>query len=73
MRQLCALLFVVAVSSGANAKDFPTVRELEGGLGYTPGMQLPKVIPARGKGYLVYYLHSRAVGNGEYEVRIRLR
>ena len=51
----------------------PTVRELESALGYSPGAQIPKDVPACGRGLHIYYIGARALGNGEYDVRVKLR
>ena len=69
--------FIVAITAAlggpALAGGYPTVRELESGLGYSAGQQLPKDVPARGRGYHVFYMRAQALRNGEYNVRIRLR
>lgn len=66
---IVALAFAPSIASAA---DYPTVKELEGGLGYRPGALL-KQAPVNGRGWSFYYVRTRALGNGEYEVKIRLR
>ena len=57
----------------AHAADaYPTVKQLEVGLGYSPGALL-KQAPVNGRGWNFYYVRTRAVGNGEYDVRVKLR
>jgi len=65
--------FLLMAGSVLAGEQYPTVRELESGLGYSSGAQIPKDIPARGRGWHVYYMGARPVGNGDYDVRIRLR
>jgi hypothetical protein len=76
---LAILILIAALTFGhhhARAADstvvYPTVKELEAGLGYPPGALL-KQAPVRGHGWSFYYVHTRALGNGEYDVRVRLR
>ena len=57
----------------AHAADYPTVREIESGLALSPGVELPRMVPARGRGWHAFYVHSRALGRGYYDVRVRLR
>ena len=57
----------------ARAADYPTVRELESGLGIYPGTQFQKDVPARNRGWHVYYLSARSLGNGLYDVRVKLK
>ena len=54
------------------ADAYPTVKEIEAGLGYSPGALL-KQAPVNGRGWNFYYVGTRAIGNGEYDVRVRLR
>jgi hypothetical protein len=57
----------------ARAADaYPTVKELEAGLGYAPGALL-KQAPVGGRGWGFYYVRTRALGGGVYDVRVRLR
>lgn len=55
------------------ARDYPTVRELEAGLRFAPGAQIPRIVPARGRGWAAFYLGGRYLGGGVYQVRIKLR
>ena len=64
-----ALLLPIA----AHATDYPTVKEIETGLNMPPGAQWPRDLPARGKGWHIFYLQGHALGNGYYDVRIKLR
>ena len=66
-------LVLFMLTSAASATEYPSVKEMERGLGYSPGIQLPRDIPARGKGWHVFYVRAKAVGDGEYDVRIKLR
>ena len=72
MRLALAMLAASVLPAGA-AERYPSVPELEVGAGYVAGKQIPFDIPARGRGWHVYYVKSKAVGNGVYDVRIRLR
>jgi hypothetical protein len=58
--------------SGNGVSLFPSVRELEAGLNAAPGAQLPKQIVSRGRAWNAYYLGARSVGNGVYEIKVRL-
>ena len=78
----CAALILSALTFCAHADErYPTVKQIEEGLSHrsdfrgrvAAGAQLPFTIPALGRGWNVYYLHGRQLGNGDYEVRIRLR
>ena len=55
------------------ADAYPTVKEIEGGLGLSPGVELPRMVPARGRGWHAYFISARALGKGYYDVRVRLR
>ena len=69
------IVLAVAMTFGhhSHAADiYPTVQELEAGLGYSPGALL-KNAPVKGRGWNFYYVRTRALGNGEYDVRVRLR
>ena len=68
-----ALLGLSFLGGHASAGSWPSVRELELGLGLSPGAQLPKLVPAQGRGWAAYYVTAHAVGRGEYDVRVRLR
>jgi hypothetical protein len=67
------LLALLYSRAPASAGEYPTVRELESGLGYSPGKQIPKDVPARGRGWHLFYQGARSVGGGQYDVRIKLR
>ena len=73
MRLFLIAVAIAAASTAARATDYPTVRELENGLGYSPGAQIPKDVPARNRGWHIFSVHTRALGNGEYDVRVKLR
>lgn len=66
------VLLALAFSRSAHAGDYPTAQELEAICGYSPGMPI-KEFRWHGRSVQVSYVRGRRVGNGEYDVRIRLR
>lgn len=61
------------VGERAEAKgSYPTVKDLENGLGAIPGKQIPKQIVTDGRVWNAYYVGAHSLGNGEYIVRIKL-
>ena len=75
------IILALAFSCAAHADErYPTVKQIEAGLasrsdsrGAISGAPLPFMIPALGRGWTVYYVRGHYVGQGEYDVRIRLR
>jgi hypothetical protein len=59
--------------SRANADEYPSVREIEQTKHFVPGAQFPVLLPIRGRLWGIYYIRAKATGNGEYDVRVRLR
>jgi len=72
LRGAAAVVFGGGALPAAARSRFPTVRDLEGGLGLSPGTPIPKIVPALGRGWQPVYEGARALGGGVYEVRIRL-
>ena len=66
-------LILSLLGSHAFAGAWPSVGELERGLGLSRGAQLPKVVPAQGRGWAAYYIGAQPIGNGYYNVRVRLQ
>lgn len=71
MIKLLLLASQLAVSAYASA--YPSVHDLEVALGLFRGAQIPKIVPANGRGWAAYYVGGSSVGNGEYAIRVRLR
>jgi hypothetical protein len=71
--RIVAVILAVMTTTVAHAAEYPTVRDIENGLRVSPGVQLPRDIPAREKVWHVFYVGAKAIGNGEYDVRVRLR
>ena len=74
------VIFLLALATPAAAAErYPTVKQIEAGLSKRSdiqrdinGVRLPFQVPV-GRAWNVFYLRAKAVGNGEYEVRFRLR
>lgn len=69
---LGALLGLPFIGKAFASAKYPSVQELESGLSLTPGGTLPRGVIAEGRGWSAVYVGSRYVGDGEYEVKIRL-
>ena len=70
---LAVIILLALLFSRAQAGTYPSVRELEQGLGFISGSQIPKDVPVRNRGWHVFYEGARSIGGGLYNVRIRLR
>lgn len=73
MRFALAVLVVMFAMPAQAACKSPTVREIESALGYYPGAQIPKDVPACGRGWHIIYERAKALGNGRYLVWIQTR
>ncbi len=74
LARVVVLLAACAVSAPALAADaYPTVKEVEQGLSLKPGDQLPRQVPTAGRAWNAFYVGARALGNGYYDVRVRLK
>lgn len=79
MRAIIVSSLLISMCSVTYAAEYPTVRELENGLSamlhvqLKPGAQVPSDIPAKNRGWHIFYVRAKSVDHGEYEVRIRLR
>lgn len=67
------ILLALAYSRPVHAGErYPTVRELEAGIGYAPGAPLKELL-INGRRVLIVYVGARTLGRGMYDVRIKLR
>ena len=73
-------IFALLTAQAAAAEKYPTVKQIEAGLsrrsdirGIVSGSPLPFSIPALGRAWTPFYIRAKAVGHGEYDVRVRLR
>ena len=66
------LLLALLVSS-AVAAGWPSVGELEAGIGARSGAEFPKMVVTRSGAFHVYYVRTTERGNGRYSVEVQLR
>ena len=64
---------LAAVLSAVAGDRYPSVPELESGLGVHAGAQFPKQVVARGRAWSAYFIDAHMTGDGIYTVRIKLR
>lgn len=69
---LFAMLLVAAWRAARAHELWPSVGELQQGLGLSPGQPLPKGVIVGGQPYWAYYEGAKGGGNGQYIVRLRL-
>jgi hypothetical protein len=76
MKQLILFFIAVSVPSWVFAAhrdlSFPTAEYLAKTLNIVPGAQLPRQIEWKGTVYNAYVVRGGALGNGEYQIVIRL-
>ena len=70
---LFALVGTLIATAANSTGSFPSVRELEASLFARPGAEIPKMVVTQRGAFHAYYVSAKAVGNGEYDVRVRLR
>jgi hypothetical protein len=73
MKRIGFVLGLMLFAAPAIAGDYPPIAYLQDRLPAHPGDPLAKLIPWKGRLLQPYYVRAKAVGNGEYDVRIRLR
>lgn len=67
------LLIAFALSHADAASAYPPVAYLAAELGLNKTQPLPKGVIYNGRPFFAWIVSARAVGNGEYDVRIALR
>lgn len=67
------LLLALSFTHTDAASTYPPVAYLASELGFNKTQPLPKGVIYNGRPFFAYIVSARAVGNGEYDVRIVLR